>query len=145
MATPTNVLVLKDKVQRYLNEAIGAVEVDRDGDFTFPFGSSRIFIRCSAVGESSVVHLTMLLLNDVTPTPELYKYVATEGGYTFGHLTVAEQEGRATVFYTHALLGDHLDPQELLAAVGAMVNTGDDLDNRLQAMFGGRLFHEQPA
>jgi hypothetical protein len=145
MGTPPQVLVLKDKVQRYLNDAVGRVEIDRDGDFTFQFGSSRIFIRCDALGEEhSVVRFTMLLLIDVPPTPELYRYVATEGSYTFGHLAIGEQDGRATIFYSHSLLGDYLDPEEFHAAVGAMVNTGDDLDNQLKQMFGGRLFHEEP-
>jgi hypothetical protein len=143
MSTAPQVLIFRDKVQRCLNDAVGRVEIDQNGDFTFQFGSSRIFIGLREVGEDrTVVDFVMPLLFDVPLSPDLFRYVATHGGYAWGHLSVEEKDGTGTLFYTHALLGDFLDPDEFLAALGAMVNTGDDLDNELQQRFGGTRFHD---
>lgn len=137
-----NALQTKEKVRRLLTEKLGSVQVDQDGDFTFPFGTTRIFIRVLGDGDRSFVRLTMPLLMDADPSPELFKYVATEGSYRMGHLAVFEKDGRANVFFNHVLLGDYLDAEELHLAIGAMVNSGDELDNELQTSFGGRKFHE---
>ncbi len=40
--------------------------------------------------------------------------------------------------WTHTLLGDYLDEEELHNAVGAVVTTADRLDDELQSRFGGK-------
>lgn len=147
MSTPPHVLQVKDKVQRYLSDQVGSVEIDRDGDFTFQFGSARIFISCYAMNdERTLIDITFILLSGVQPTPELYEYVAVEGDYRFGNLTVVrnDESELVQILFTHSLLGDYLDPDELMVAVGVMVNTADDLDDELKKRFGGNVFHEQP-
>lgn len=142
MSTSPNVLAVKDKVQRWLNDAVGSITIDKDGDFTFRFGSTQIFIGVIDQEDRVLVHLQMPLLFEVPLTPELYKYVATENAYFFGKLRVVEKDGVGLVGFEHTLLGDYLDAEELHAAIRGMVNSGDDVDNELQAKFGGRVFHE---
>lgn len=142
MSTSPNVLAVKDKVQRWLNDAVGTITIDPDGDFTFRFGSTQIFIRVIDQEDRVLVFLQMPLLFEVPLTPELYKYVATENTYFFGKLAVSERDGVGSLLFLHTLLGDYLDAEELHAAIRGMVNTGDELDNELQARFGGTVFHD---
>ena len=39
--------------------------------------------------------------------------------------------------FSHTLLGDYLDPEELRSAIGAVATTGNDLDDEVQDRFGG--------
>ena len=84
------------------------------------------------------------MLCGVPLTPELYKWVATEGqAYFFGHPGVVEREnGLGDIHFRHNLLGDFLDPEELKWGVLALGDTADDLDDELQARFGGKKFTE---
>jgi hypothetical protein len=143
----TAVLLLKDKVQRYLGEIVGRVEVDSDGDFTFRQGSSRIYIRCGPWPDTdnTLVHLTVPVLLECKPTPALFEHVATHSDdYLFGHLSAVYRDELVDIYLTHTLLGDYLDLEELRHGVLAMAVTGDRIDNALQEQFGGRVLHDDP-
>lgn len=50
--------------------------------------------------------------------------------------------GRA-IFFTHSLLGDYLDEDELVRAVTGMLVVADEIDDELEKQFGGRRFHDE--
>ena len=142
---PTNVLVTRDKVQRYLSEMV-RFEVTPSGGYTFRHGSTRCFVRVDALGESdTIVHIDIPVLLDVVPTDDLYRYVATQS-YKFGALVVTapDEHGKVRVVLRHVLLGTHLDAQELRVAVRLMVLMVDKMDATVQAIYGGRTFHDEP-
>ena len=143
----TTLLELKDKVQRYLTETF-RVEVDNDGDFVIRGESTAVWVRCivleNAKDQPTLVKVFARILTEVTPTPELFEYVATSADdYTFGHLSLDKQDGGTYgIWMTHRLLGDYLDAEEIRWAVGAVVGTADKLDDDLKARFGGRRLME---
>jgi hypothetical protein len=142
-----DLLVLKDKVQRYLSEMVGVVQVDEHGNFTVQSGSTRVFVECRKLGEErTAVSVFVPILLNCPPSQELFHYIATHAGdYLFGHLSAHERDGTVDVLFTHGLLGDFLDPEELQTAVAILATVGDELDNQLQPMFGGQRFHEEVA
>jgi hypothetical protein len=91
---------------------------------------------------SSVVSISCPILWGAEPSPELYEWVAREGGnFFFGHVSVHDDistPGKRFVIMTHNLLGDYLDEGELSAAMYAVLNTADKLDDELQGRFGGK-------
>ena len=138
-----NVLAVKEKVQRYLVDVLGTIEVDSDGDFTFRHGSARLFVSVVPMGETATFVMLMAITNrDVPASLELYKYVATEAHSMFGHLECDEKNGKVTVRLLHNFLGEFLDPDELQFAVGILAETADEIDDQIVARFGGRRFHE---
>ena len=140
----SQVAVVKDKVQRFLLEVLNTVSIDRDGDFTFREGSTRLFISVQPFGEASAsVRIVAPIINDAPASPELFKFIATDGSYKFGHLTCHEKNGRVSILFNHTLLGDFLDPDELKLAVFLMARTADELDDEIVKKFGGRKFHEE--
>jgi hypothetical protein len=145
----TQLLMLKDKVQRYLSDLVGPLQLTATGDFSFQFGSARVFVNCTAFGDAgdTVVRVTAPVLFECKPSPDLYEHVATHADdYLFGHLSVQPQhDGTVSVMFTHILLGDFLDPEELKRAVGGVVTTADQIDDELKARFGGKRFHDDVA
>lgn len=141
-----DVAAVKAKVQQYLTQAFNSVTVGRDGSFSLRNDSARAFISVRSKEESSptIVSITIPLLSGINESPAAHEYIAYHADdYTFGHLSLYRQEsGSVDVFLTHGLLGDYLDEAELGFAVGWMLGTADDLDDELQAQFGGKRFHE---
>ena len=93
------------------------------------------------------IAISAVILLDVPVTNDLFRWVATEGAdYRFGnaHLHLDESEATAQLFFSHTLLGDYLDAEELNWAVGAVGFTADRLDDELLPMFGGRRAADRP-
>ncbi|MBM3696009.1 MAG: YbjN domain-containing protein [Actinobacteria bacterium] len=141
--TSDRVLAVREKVQRYLTDAFGSVEIDKDGDFTFRRGSARVFIRVSELGpDKTVVAMWAPTNNDVPASPELFHYVATNNAYTFGSLVAFEKDAGVNIAFKHSLLGDTLDPDELVIAAILLSGTADEIDTEVRQRFGGRTFYE---
>jgi hypothetical protein len=146
VAADQGLMVLRDKVGRYLSEAFAGVELAADG-FTFRQGSARVFIGCMAWGERwTGVSIQVPLLFRVPFSDELCRFIAfNPPDFRFGNLWLREspeRDGTLEILYTHELLGDYLDREELLLAVGTVTAAADYLDNELQRRFGGERFHE---
>lgn len=140
----TDVSAVKEKVRRILIDRLGSAEEDRDGDFTIRNGSARIFIRVMERNEeATMVRVWSLVAMGIPKSPELFEHVAmSTDGYFFGHLGLFEAEDGMTVTFSHNLLGDYLDAEELMYAVGGVASSADQIDDELVANFGGRTFHQ---
>jgi hypothetical protein len=69
----------------------------------------------------------------------LYKWVATSGQERFfAHVRIIEGDSnQVMIILEHDLLGDYLDPDELMNVVLSVMVTADEWDDELQKMFGG--------
>jgi hypothetical protein len=138
---------VKAKVQEILSQEFSGVTLERSGEFSLRYGSSRAFVRVWSHdgGDATFVAINIPLLFDVKETPELFQHVALHADdYVFGHLSLYRSDaGDLRVFFTHTLLGDYLDSEELSHALGGMLGTADRLDDELQQQYGGTKFHEQ--
>lgn len=134
------------KVQRYLTDSFTGVTLEKQG-FSIRHGSARAFIELTSPGDDAptFVVITVPLLFGVNDGPALHEHIAFHADdYHFGHLSLRRrtESGDVDIFLTHTLLGDYLDEQELGRAVGASLQIANDLDDELQAQFGGQRFHE---
>ena len=137
--------VTQQKVQRILAAEFSSVMLDGDG-FRIEFGSTNVRIGVKDFGKdkdgnpSSVVTVSGLVGRDITPTPEFYEWAATEGRQRYiGGVTVFKNAdtGLCVAVYDHALLGDYLDPAELVSAVVLIRNSADEFDEIVHDRFGG--------
>jgi hypothetical protein len=154
----SNLLVVKDKVQRYVSELFEQVSLADDGGLRIPFGSTVIFINVGEVQDEETiafnkehdlsqtwirVYAPVLVM--VKPTNELFKWIAIEGqhldygGYRF---LMDENEVPTILEFSYTLPGDSLDPGELKNAVLSVLLSSDGQDEELQKKFGGKLFEE---
>ena len=94
----------------------------------------------------SLVNISSPILWSVPPTPQLFEWIAREGGrYYFGHVTAADDirdQGKVFLSMNHTLLGDYIDEEELASSMYAVLNTADQLDDELQKRFGGKRWSD---
>lgn len=134
--------LLRARVEGYLQEHFGTYSVDDEGDFHIDYESARVFV-CprSWRGERTVVLLFSVTNVDVDITPELTRFLVSENlNLLFGHFAVNLAERQ--VWFAHTLLGDFLDPDELVTALSSVAMAANKYDNIIQDRFGGRLYTE---
>jgi hypothetical protein len=136
------------KVQRILAAEFSNVMLAGEG-FAIERGSSRIGITVREFGKdpegnpSSMVRISAIVAREVPATPELFRWAAVDGSqYWFGSVTVFESEDKqqCSVVFDHALLGDYLDPAELVSAVAMVGATADQIDDVVKEKFGGKRY-----
>jgi len=154
-------LVVKDKVQRYARELYNDVRIDSDGDLNIPFEETNVIIRVwEREFESSdqekffeenqlakvLVNIWAYVLVDLAGTPELFKWVATEGqDFILGHyLLVAADDNESSfrLIFADQIPGDALDPGELKEALLSVTTTAGDGIETLKSRFGGKTIRE---
>ncbi len=144
-----DVLAVKDKVQRYIAEVAGTVQIDSDGDFTFRTGSSQMWVSVSKVektgsyAEFVAVKVFANTNNRVPASPALYEYVATEGRYRIGALRCSRKDDGVRVWLEHTLMGNFLDPAELYMTINYIGATADWVDDQIRQRFGGDRYHRE--
>lgn len=150
-----NYLVVKDKVQRFAKQLFNIVELNDDGSLSIPYESTHVFIEVFDTSSNdpefntfkkendlsfSIVNVWAMVLMDVKPTNDLYKWVATEGQeFDYGSFKVlVRDDGLANVIYRSTIGGDSLDAGELKQALLAVASTADNNDENLKSLFGGK-------
>jgi ABC-type ATPase with predicted acetyltransferase domain len=129
------------RIQKMLQQWLGKVEIDGDGDFVFHMDSTACFGRVADFGDGDIVFNAYApVLVDVPVTNELCKFIATEH-YVLGNLWLDESDSGSTgtVFFQYRILANDLDESELKMAVQIVATTADNLDDKLQKRFGGKL------
>ena len=123
---------------------VGTVEVTKENEVTFPFGSTRIFIDLFALDEaSSVVNVYAIATIDVPPSEALFRFLALNpDAALFGHLGAVEREGVIDVLFSHRLLADSLDKEELEQTVATVATTANEVDDVIVQRFGGRRYRD---
>jgi hypothetical protein len=137
--------LLREKVERYVQDLIGPHEVSDKGVVRFRWGSTQVYVASLAWGaDESIAFISIPVLYSLEPSPELFRHVALHADdWHFGHLSVTEEDGgKLKLWLTHSLLGDYLDVEELKTAVATMARTADGLDDELKAKFGGERHYE---
>ena len=140
MATVSQV---QKKVQSILSTELGSVKVDADGDIRIDYESTSVRIAVEKYGdneEETVVEITGVLSFETPATPKLYKWINDKNGLikfgTIYHLDGAK--GGTLVLLQYSILGDFLDPEELLNAVRVVVLIANKLDDEVIEEFGGK-------
>ena len=141
------------KVQRIMTGPMG-LQVMLQGDrfrITFQDTSTFLIVRVHEWGKDdegnprSVVLVTAPILNEVDPSPQLFEWIARQGGSRwFGHVEAhdAGDSGKLNLIFSHTLLGDYLDQPELETAMWGILSVANGWDEELQQEFGGRRADE---
>jgi hypothetical protein len=155
--TSPNLLLVRDKAQRFSKQFFNIVQLDDDGDLSIPYESTHMYISCTELDNSNpdlnefrkeneisttLVNVWALVLREVPGSPELFKWIATEGQtYNYGRFGARElpdMPGKYLIVFEYSLPGDHLDPGELKGALASVGFTADNEDDDLKARFGGK-------
>lgn len=128
------------KVREFLSP-FEDVEFDDDDGCSLRYGSARVDITVGVFDEDqAIVRVKAEAVKGATVSPELYEHVATFQA-DMGHLTVSpEPGGTASIWFSHSLMGEFLNPAELRMTVIAVAFGADSVDDDLAARFGGTVF-----
>lgn len=144
----------RDKVITMLTTGLGLVlRVSRDGTLVLEWEnrSTAVFIDFELMerdeGDEPDVFMRVSapILREVKESPELYKWIATEGaGFRLGCIEIfnADETG-LSLHFKYSMLADYLDEPELAHAVYAVLACADGLDDKMQALFGGKRFIDE--
>jgi hypothetical protein len=141
---PASLAQKRQQVQGMLVDVFGSIEVTRDGDFTFPFESTRVYIRPFKINaRSTVVNVYAITNVDVPPSEPLFRFVALNADAAlFGHLAALERDDVVDIVFSHRLLADYLDKQELQRAVVAVATSANEVDDIIKDNFGGQRYRD---
>ncbi len=130
---------LRKTIESYLTEA-NIPFTDRGARVSVRHGSCAVFIKPTEwQGGHTIVELLAPVLSHVDCTEGLLKELNDQNmrlyfGKAYWH--------DHTVWIAHNLLGDHVDRDELIAAVGMIVSVADRIDDELKSRFGGTRWIE---
>jgi hypothetical protein len=132
-----------EEVHQHIIDILDEANVSYDvhnGRIRIVNGSAAVFIKVESwINNHTVVELVCPVLKGVERTPALLeKLDRLNFGLFFGKAYTHD----SGVWIAHNLLGDHLDPEELLASVGLMARVADKLDDELKGEFGGQRYRE---
>lgn len=118
-----------------------AFEVDHDGDFTFPFKSTRVWVAPRGLpGGPLVVRVFAVTNVEIEPSPALGLFLSeTNFALAFGRFALDTH--RRAVWFEETLLGEFVADEELTFVIQIVASTADQFDDRIAAVFGGRVFN----
>jgi hypothetical protein len=146
MTVEERMLVVQDKVRRYLGERGHGLSND-PWTTAFRSGSSRVFVSLRPYGDRwTTIEIAAGLLFGAPASEALCRYVAMQqAGVTFGTLRLKESaldDELVDVWLEHVLLGDFLDREELRVPLAEIASVADRLDDELRGRFGGRRYYD---
>ena len=135
---------VQKKVQSILSSELGSVNVDADGNLRLTYKSTAVLITTFEFGQEkdqTIIEIAGVVSIDTPASPKLYKYLNDQNaGLHFGALHHGQGTDSSMTLLKYSILGDFLDPEELLNAVRAVVLVSDMLDDEVIKEFGGRRF-----
>jgi len=137
---PDYVLRARMEAQQMIQQWLGSVEIDNEGDFVIRNDLSTTFARVFDWEEGdSVLNVFSPVLIEVPITPALLEYAATEF-FVIGHMRVIpDDSGRSgQLQMEYRLLANDLDISELKAAVIGVSAVAKNSFAELQQRFGGK-------
>ena len=120
---------------------LGSVRVAADNEIKINYESTLVTIAVEDYGNNeTVVVITAIVTSETKETPALYKFLNdTNVSLRFGSLQYLSGNPSVMILQ-YSILGDTLDPEELLNAVRAVVLMADKLDDEIVKVFGGKRF-----
>lgn len=127
---------LADRVADYLGRMETDTETTDEGIFFFKHGSTVLMVSAFEQDNHRWVRFVATMLADVAPSMELLaRLLRMNTDVLLGAFLLFED---GTLAFSYTLLGDHLDFEEFEYALTYVARVGDDYDEDLQALAGGR-------
>lgn len=150
----TELLVVKDKVQRALSQVFTIVNVTDTG-YTVPYESTMCWVEFFEVTDPEarafrqeldlptiIITFWAVVAADVRASDAMFKWIATEGhAYDYGAVKALQRDdGLYNVLFQYNLAGESVDPMEVKNALLSVCTTADEIDEQFVATFGGRRY-----
>lgn len=150
----SELLVVKDRVQRALTSVFNIVNVAENG-FTVPYESTMCWVEFFEVTdpESRTFRQEMdlptigvlfwaVIAVELQPSDAMFRWIAVDGQtYDYGAVkAVFRDDGLCNVVFEYSLAGESVDPMEIKNALLTVCTTANNLDEEFVAKFGGKRY-----
>lgn len=129
-----------EKVGTILKEQFGAQARPNEQapQFHIRAGSAWVTVVVSPINDKfTVVRAFSWVVTGAENTAELRQFLLEENfAMRFG--AYAQEPGTGDILFTHAIVGEGVDTDELMWTVMAVANTADDADDKIVQRFGGQ-------
>jgi hypothetical protein len=132
------------KVHNILTSEFGTVTTDKEGAFRFPYQSTVVNVRVEEFGtDETLVKFDGLIAMDSKSGASVYEWCNENNeSIAFGTIVHLHSGKNNLTILKHAILGDFLDPAELMTALKGIVLLADDLDDKFISQFGGKRYED---
>ncbi len=129
---------LREKITSYLDQANQHYVPGSDGGYAIRKGTAVVFIRCIESNDHTFVKLVSPLALEITrATSDLAFFLAGQNNNLLvGKLSLDIPS--QTIWLEHVLLGDYLQPEELLISLNLVAATADLYDEQIAMAAGGK-------
>ena len=136
---------LRAAIDRFLQEKIGAADVDDDGSFFLRYEDTVAFIDPMPFGDDhAIARVYAFAARSVVATPELMRYLlATNALVAVGKFGLVN--GDTDVIFEHVLYGEGLTAEALATTVYLVLGTAARHGAQIRERFGGKTFFEVEA
>lgn len=131
---------VREQVEPVLASILGRpAEKDDDGDYVLDIGAKRLYLAVRAApGRPSVIRVFAITNVGVAVTGELALFLSRLNfDLMFGRFALDAEHG--AVWFDEALLGEHVDDEELRFTIEMVAETANAWDVRIAQAFGGRV------
>lgn len=137
---------LETRTERFLKDAIGTFTFCQDS-YLVEYGSTSLWIRPLQWGEGrTILNLIAFVLRDVPKEGNeamFEEFSVHNERLVFGRFYWTDEgSGSGRILLEHNLLGEVEDEEQLKAVIWSLLMTADDIDEKLQARYGGERWDE---
>jgi len=142
---PPAVIAARELIEQTLEKLGASYVADERHNYVLGVESARAFVVPAWIeGGPTVIRIFAITNLDVPVTGDLARYLLAKNlEFVLGAFALDVDKG--AIWFNHNLLGEFAAPDELEAALMAVANTADGLDDEIKGRFGGRLYTETPA
>ena len=141
----SNLTRTREKVQSILTSKLGQIQLGRDGDFRIEYESTMVNISITELDDWTLVNVTSPIAFNSNHSSEIFEWcnfanmTLEFGTVIYSYNPDSDGKQNMTVI-KHVLLGNTLDPEELMQAVIAVINAANDFDEVFVDKFGGQRY-----
>lgn len=139
-----NVIRIRERIRAIVRSVVDAdaISQDPDGDLTFLFESTRVWVGTRVLANSEiVVRVFALAAVEVEPSPALGLFLA-QANFAMAIGKFSLDPVRRAVWFEEALLGEAFSDDELRRVTQLVSATTNEYDDKIAHMFGGRTVRE---
>jgi hypothetical protein len=131
-------------VHKLLTDTFGKVTVNSEGRYEFPYESTIMHVGVTEfLEDQTLIEFDALIAADSKSNAEVVEWCNTANmNLKFGTVCHMASGKQNLTILRHAILGDDLDPEELLTCLRMLTLIADKFDDEFVSKFGGKRYED---
>lgn len=141
----SNMAKVREKVQNILTSKLGQIQLGREGEFRIEYESTMASVSVNEMGDWILVNITSPIAFNSAHNSEVYEWcnfvnMTLEFGTVIHSFNPESDAKQNMTIVKHVLLGNTLDPDELIHALVSVISAANTFDEVFVERFGGTRY-----